>query len=875
MTMSAAQFIPLHVGGKTYWAVDSAGACERIQPGSYARLPFSLRLLVENILRCEPDAERAKQAVGAVLARSREIDLPYRPSRVIVQDLLGTPALVDLAALRDAVAARGGDPRKVNPAVPVHLVVDHSLNVDHWAQAEAKERNLTLEQRRNAERFAFFAWCNRAFSNLTVIPSGNGILHQINLERLTPVIATQIVDGANVAFPDTLVGTDSHTPMINAAGVLGWGVGGIEAEAAMLGRPLMMRLTETIGVRLTGRQRPGILATDVVLALTQLFRGAGVVGALLEFFGPGTAELSLPDRATIANMAPEFGATTALFSIDEHTIHYLETTGRSREQCALVRSYAQLQGLGWRALGRALYDRVIEFDLGGVERAMAGPKHPHQRLVFAPAVAEPARAAAVRPAVPAGPELPEGATVIAAITACTNTSNPRSVLAAALLARNAVRRGLRTRPWTKTSFAPGSRVVADYLQRAGLQPALDALGFQVVGFGCTTCCGQSGPLGPVGDQIRRQKITTSAVLSGNRNFEGRIHPLVREAFIMSPPLVVAYAIAGAISIDVQRDPLGFDDQGQAVYLQDIWPEDAEIDAVERQVVTAELFSRSYAAVSAAYSAKPKAAGPPVSPQFDWSASSTYVRRPPYWDELPDLNRMETLCGLRPLAILGDHITTDHLSPSGAILPESDAGQFLLAAGVAEADFNSYGTRRGNHEIGMRSSFASPRLRNEMLAEREGPWTRLMPAGAEMSIFSAAQRYRELRQPLIVVAGREYGSGSSRDWAAKGPALLGVKVVVAESFERIHRANLAGMGVLPLEFMNGDTRKTLLLTADETYDVISPTAAPGPGAELILRIHRPDGTRVEVPVRSRLDTDEELGYFVSGGLLPTLLQEYLS
>ena len=873
MTISAPPRRSLPIGSTTYALVDSAGACEALQPGSYARLPLSLRLLVENILRCEPEPGRSGQAVAAILSRSREIDLPYRPSRVIVQDLLGTPALVDLAALRDAVAARGGDPRRVNPSVPVHMVVDHSLNVDHWAQSGAKEQNLMIEQRRNAERFAFFAWCNRAFSNLTVIPSGNGILHQINLERLTPVIACQTTEGVTVAFPDTLVGTDSHTPMINAAGVLGWGVGGIEAEAAMLGRPLMIRLAETVGVRLMGKQRPGILATDVVLALTQLFRSAGVVGAWLEFFGPGVAELALPDRATIANMAPEFGSTTALFAIDEQTLRYLKTTGRSPEQCALVRGYSQAQGLGWGALEGAAYDRVIEFDLGGVQRAMAGPKHPHQRLVFAPADAEPSRALAARPAAVASADLPEGATVIAAITACTNTSNPRSVLAAALLARNAVRRGLSTRPWTKTSFAPGSRVVADYLQRSGLQPALDALGFQVVGFGCTTCCGQSGPLGPVEGQIRRQKITTSAVLSGNRNFEGRIHPLVREAFIMSPPLVVAYAIAGTISIDIQRDPLGVDDRGQPVYLQDVWPEDSEIDALERQVVTAELFARSYAAMGDAYGAKLDTA--PVSPQFEWSAASTYVRRPPYWDELPDRNRLGTLRGLRPLVILGDHITTDHLSPSGAILPESDAGRFLLGSGIAEADFNSYGTRCGNHEIGMRSSFASPRLRNEMLAGREGPWTRLMPSGQEMTIFSAAQRYRELQQPLIVVAGREYGSGSSRDWAAKGPALLGVKVVVAESFERIHRANLAGMGVLPLQFLDGDSRKTLSLTADETYDVISPTAAPGPGAQLMLRIHRPDGTLVDVPVRSRLDTDEELGYFVNGGLLPTLLQEYLS
>ena len=872
MSSHPGPFKSFQAGHAAYLALDVAQMCEALRPGAYPRLPYSLRVLAENIGRCEPDETIRRQALVALLDHSREIDLPYRPARIVMQDLLGTPALVDLAGLRDAVAEQGGDPRRVKPAVPVHMVIDHSLNVDHWAEKNAGDKNIALERSRNAERFEFFSWCNRAFENLTVIPSGNGILHQINLERLTPVVASTRVGRDLLAFPDTLVGTDSHTPMINALGVFGWGVGGIEAEAAMLGKPLMLRLPETVGVRLEGRISPGILATDVVLSLTHTLRQAGVVGTFIEFFGPGLAQLSLPDRATVSNMTPEFGATMALFPIDERSIEYLQATARSAQNCALVRAYAQAQGLWHDAFAQAEYDRVITIDLGSIDQAIAGPKHPHQRI---PVHSQPA-AAAPRPGVspePAPAKLPAGAVVIAAITACTNTSNPRAVIAAALLARRARQRGLRSSPWTKTSFAPGSRVVADYLARAGLNDDLDALGFEIVGFGCTTCCGMSGPLGPIGERISREKTSTAAVLSGNRNFEGRIHPLVHEAFIMSPPLVVAYAIAGSVRTNIQQDPLGHDQHGQPVFLRDIWPSDAEIDATAAEFVTAELFSKSYARIPDAFT--PNQTGSrEVSPLYAWQPASTYIRRPPYWAEGFRLDPAGGLTGLRPLAILGDHITTDHLSPSGAILPESEAGSYLLGQGVTVEDFNSYGTRRGNHEVGMRSSFASPRLRNELLADRTGPFTQLLPDGGELSIFAAAQVYAQRRQPLIVIAGKEYGSGSSRDWAAKGPRLLGVRVVLAESFERIHRSNLAGMGVLPLEFAPGETRGFLRLTGRETYDVLNLADLTAPGTQVTVRINRADGSSLEIRTLSRLDTSEEVGFFRHGGLLPQLLGEFL-
>ncbi|MBU4631558.1 aconitate hydratase [Pseudomonas chlororaphis] len=833
--------------------------------GDYAKLPYSLRVLAENVLRGESDPEAG---LRVICSRSKEFDIPFRPARVVLQDLLGTPALVDLAGLRDAVAEKGGNPRSVNPVTPTHLVVDHSLNVERWGDARALADNEAIERERNAERFQFLDWCNKAFSNLSIIPSGKGILHQINLERLTTVIGTQRRGHELWAFPDTLVGTDSHTTMINAIGVLGWGVGGIEAEAAMLGKPLMLRLPEIVGVRLEGKLAQGYLATDIALALTELLRKAGVIGAFLEFFGPGVDQLSLADRGTLSNMAPEFGATAALFAIDERTLHYLRMTGRGGSIAGLTEAYARAQGLWHDSLEQAEYDRVVTLDLGSVARSIAGPKQPHQRIVLG------RKAAAAN--TPTG--LDTGSVVLAAITSCTNTSNPRGVIAAGLVARNARRRGLKRAPWVKTSFAPGSRVVADYLERSGLNEDLDALGFNLVGYGCTTCNGMSGPLlsPEIEEQIRTRQLDTVAVTSGNRNFEGRVHPLAREVFIMSPPLIVAYAIAGSYLIDPEKDALGVDTEGMPVYLHELWPSDEELMRIETENLTADLFDKAYEDVprEAGLIASDLRAG--VSDQYAWQADSTYIRKPPYWsagltatDTTSDLSRM------RVLAMLSDNITTDHISPSGAILPESDAGQYLQERGIAMPEFNSYGTRRGNHEAAQRATFASPRLKNELLEDgREGPWTLLLPEKQVTTIFQAAQAYAARKQSLIVVAGKEYGSGSSRDWAAKGPRLLGVRVVVAESFERIHRTNLAGLGILPLQFEDGVSRRSLGLTGHELFSVEGIPDDFEPGARVTLVIERENGQTQRVAVTSRLDTFEDVRYFRSGGLLPQLLTESL-
>lgn len=868
----------LTVGQQTYHIHSAAAACDAYQAGAYARLPYSLRILAENLLRSELDTVTRDAALAALIERRRDVDLPYRPSRVVLQDLLGTPALVDLAGLRDAVAERGGDPRRVNPVVPVHLVVDHSLNVEHWGSATAMAENMQIERTRNSERFAFLAWANQAFDNVSIIPSGMGILHQINIERLTPVIATRREGDITLAYPDTLVGTDSHTTMINAIGVLGWGVGGIEAEAAMLGKALMLRLPEIVGVHLTGELPAGYIATDIALALSEILRDIGVVGAYVEFSGPAVAQLSLADRGTISNMAPEFGATAALFPIDERSIDYMQMTGRSPAACALTRVYAKAQGLWGDTLGEAQYDRVLTMDFATIKRAIAGPKQPHQRIILgkrASHCAAPAGEANAQ--FLADGDIPDGAVVIAAITSCTNTSNPRAVLAAGLLARNALARGLRRAPWTKTSFAPGSRVVADYVASAGLDQDFDALGFNLIGYGCATCNGMSGPLlsEALEQTIRSRNIATVAVTSGNRNFEGRIHPLAREAFIMSPPLVVAYAIAGNGRLDPEIDPLGYDPYGVPVYLKDIWPTDAALDALEKQVVTAQLFAAAYRDIPADLSISTRRIQDGAPPRFPWDEGSTYIRRPPYWTSACAASQPETdLHGLRVLAVLGDHITTDHISPSGAILPESDAGRYLLAHGITRQEFNSYGTRRGNHEVGMRATFASPRLKNEMVGGQEGPLTRLLPDGNVVSIFEAAQAYAQRGQALIVIAGQNYGSGSSRDWAAKGPRLLGVRVVLAESFERIHRANLAGMGVLPLQFSDGEGRVSLHLSGEETFTIDMPTGNLLPGMSLTVHIQRTDGTIFSIAVRCRLDTHEEVGYFKQGGLLPQLLDEYM-
>ncbi|MBK3436008.1 aconitate hydratase [Pseudomonas sp. WS 5412] len=831
--------------------------------GDYATLPYSLRILAENVLRGETDPEAA---LKVICARSKEFDIPFRPARVVLQDLLGTPALVDLAGLRDAVAEKGGNPRLVNPVTPTHLVVDHSLNVERWGDASAQADNEAIERVRNAERFQFLDWCNKAFSNLSIIPSGKGILHQINLERLTTVVGTQRRGNELWAFPDTLVGTDSHTTMINAIGVLGWGVGGIEAEAAMLGKSLMLRLPDIVGVRLEGNLPGGYLATDIALALTEQLRKAGVIGAFLEFFGPGVAQLSLADRGTLSNMAPEFGATAAMFAIDDRTLHYLRMTGRGGEISGLTEAYARAQGLWHDSLAGVEYNRVVTLDLSTVARSIAGPKQPHQRIVLGQ------KAPATQ--LPGG--LDNGSVVLAAITSCTNTSNPRGVIAAGLVARNARKRGLKRAPWVKTSFAPGSRVVSDYLERSGLNEDLDALGFNLVGYGCTTCNGMSGPLlsTEIEDEIRARKLETVAATSGNRNFEGRVHPLAREVFIMSAPLIVAYAIAGTYLIDPEKDALGLDDDGVPVYLHELWPSDEELTQIEADNLTADLFDKAYEDVprEAGLIASDLRAG--VSDQYPWQANSTYIRKPPYWsDAVSATDTTQDLSNMRVLAMLSDNITTDHISPSGAILPESDAGQYLQSHGIAVQDFNSYGTRRGNHEAAQRATFASPRLKNELFEDgREGPWTLLLPEKKVTTIFQAAQIYAQRKQPLIVVAGKEYGSGSSRDWAAKGPRLLGVRVVVAESFERIHRTNLAGLGILPLQFEDGVSRQSLGLNGRELFSVEGITQDFQPGATITLVIERENGEKERVSVLSRLDTFEDVRYLRSGGLLPQLLIE---
>ncbi len=856
---------PELLDGHEVRVVPLRAAVEALQPGAFARLPLARRILAENILRHGAGGLDNEAHLAQVVLGRCDADFPFFPARVVLQDLLGTPALVDLAGLRDAVADAGVDPSSVNPVVPTQLVVDHSLNVEVDGTAPgALRRNMDIEQRRNAERFAFLGWARRAFRNLDVVMPGHGILHQIHLERMSPVV--QVSDG--VAFADTVVGTDSHTTMINALGVLGWGVGGIEAESVMLGRPIWMRLPPVVGVELTGARRRGVQATDLVLAITEFLRGAGVVSAILEFHGEAASRLPLADRATIANMAPEFGATAALFAIDAQTLEFLRLTGRSAEQVRLVEAHARAQGTWSGELDGVTYDRLLSFDLGRVGRALAGPANPHQRVPLERVrEAGIGKAPAEREAAPIAGGLPDGAVVIAAITSCTNTSNPRNVMAAGLVARNAVARGLRRRPWVKTSFAPGSRAVPMYLGAAGLAAPLQALGFDVVGFGCTSCNGMSGPLRPeIEQEIVARKLSATAVLSGNRNFNGRIHPRVRNAFLASPALVVAYAIAGDIRVDVEREPLGVDEQGRPVLLDELWPADEEIDALVAAHVRPEQFLEAYAGLFGAV-ADPS---DPAPPRYAWREESTYIRRPPYWD--PALTSPPAWTEMRAIAVLGDNVTTDDLSPSGAILPDGAAGRWLLAHGVTSVDFNSYGTRRGDHLVAVRATFANDRLRNEMIPEVEGSFTQMDPEGPVLPLFDAAQHHLERGQELIVVAGRNYGCGSSRDWAAKGVRLLGVRAVVAESFERIHRTNLVGMGVLPLEFEPGTTRRTLGIDGFETFALEHPPGTPEPGSRLVLRVTRRDGATRRVPVTCRIDTADERQIFAAGGLLPRIADE---
>ncbi|AMM18552.1 Fe/S-dependent 2-methylisocitrate dehydratase AcnD (plasmid) [Burkholderia sp. PAMC 28687] len=846
-------------------------ATQLLDAAQFARLPYCVRVFAENIVRRQPAFE-VETYLSALTARRHDVDFPYYPARVVLQDLLGTPALVDLAGMRDAVAEAGGDPTTINPVVPTHLVVDHSLNVEvAGTDPEAMAKNMAIERSKNAERFEFLAWCKQAFSNLDVLMPGNGIVHQVNIEHLSPVI--QVKDG--VAFPDTLVGTDSHTTMINALGVLGWGVGGIEAESVMLGRAVWLRLPTIVGVELKGFRQPGITATDLVLAITEFLRKQKVVGTIIEFYGDGARAMTLSDRATISNMAPEFGATAALFAIDEKTLDFLRLTGRTEAQISLTEAYAKAQGLWADAFAHAEYDRVLSFDLSTVGRALAGPANPHDRVplssLISKGIARPAEAVAEQPD-PASPvKLDDGAVVIAAITSCTNTSNPRNMIAAGLVARRAVELGLERKPWVKTSLAPGSKPVESYLREARLMEPLEALGFGIIGFGCTSCNGMSGPLSKeIEADIVSRDVHAVAVLSGNRNFNGRIHPRVKEAFLASPPLVVAYAIAGTIHVDIENGVLGTDKTGAPVYLKDLWPADEEIDTLLKASVHGEQYLKIYTEM---FRKSERVHGQAAVPaRFPWREDSNYICRPPYWQ--PDLISAARFADMRAIGVFGDNVTTDDLSPSGAILPESAAGEYLIEHGVEPAEFNSYGTRRGDHRVAIRATFANNRLHNEMANGQEGSLTRLEPEGRIMRLFDAAELYLSRAQELIVIAGKNYGSGSSRDWAAKGVRLIGVRAVVCENFERIHRSNLVGMGVLPLEFAEGTDRVTLQLDGSEIYSVEGLEGDVSPGVTLGLKIRRKNGDLVTVPVKCRIDTEEEAEIFNAGGLLPRISDEML-
>lgn len=841
---------------------DAEEAVNAIAPGAYATLPYTSRVLAENLVRrCEPEA--LTDSLKQLIERKRDLDFPWYPARVVCHDILGQTALVDLAGLRDAIAEQGGDPAKVNPVVETQLIVDHSLAVEHAGfEPDAFEKNRAIEDRRNEDRFHFIEWCKTAFKNVSVIPAGNGIMHQINLEKMSPVV--QLKNG--VAFPDTCVGTDSHTPHVDSLGVIAIGVGGLEAETVMLGRPSMMRLPDIVGVKLTGKRKPGITATDIVLAITEFLRGERVVSSYLEFFGEGAKQLTIGDRATISNMTPEYGASAGMFYIDEQTINYLKLTGRDAEQVALVEQYAKQTGLWADALETAQYERVLEFDLSQVERNLAGPSNPHRRLPTSQLVQ---RGIAGKWEEKAG-EMPEGAVIIAAITSCTNTSNPRNVVAAGLVAKKANELGLVRKPWVKTSFAPGSKVAKLYLEEAKLLPELEKLGFGIVAYACTTCNGMSGALDPkIQQEIIDRDLYATAVLSGNRNFDGRIHPYAKQAFLASPPLVVAYALAGTIRFDIERDALGHDANGKPIYLNDIWPSDEEIDAIVNQHVKPEQFNQVYIQMFKLDDAEQNS-----NPLYDWRPMSTYIRRPPYWEGA--LAGERTLKGMRPLAVVGDNITTDHLSPSNAILASSAAGEYLTKMGVPEEDFNSYATHRGDHLTAQRATFANPKLFNEMVKENgdvvQGSLARIEPDGKVTRMWEAIETYMQRKQPLIIVAGADYGQGSSRDWAAKGVRLAGVEAIVAEGFERIHRTNLVGMGVLPLQFKEGVNRLTLGLDGTELYDVVGDIK---PGCDLALVITRQNGEKLDVAVTCRLDTADEVHVYNAGGVLQRFAQDFLA
>ena len=848
---------------------DARVAVDALQPGAWATLSYTARVHAENIVR-RADPARRDDYLRQLIERRRDLDFPWFPVRVVCHDILGQTALVDLAGLRDAIADMGGDPAQVNPVVPVQLIVDHSLAVECGGyDPDAFAKNRAIEDRRNEDRFHFIDWTKQAFKNVDVIPPGNGIMHQINLEKMSPVVYVQ--DG--VAFPDTCVGTDSHTPHVDALGVIAVGVGGLEAENVMLGRASWMRTPDIIGVELQGKPAPGITATDVVLALTEFLRQSKVVGAYLEFRGEGAAALTIGDRATISNMAPEYGATAAMFFIDDNTLDYLRLTGRSDEQVALVETYAKTAGLWADDLQTAQYERTLHFDLSTVVRNMAGPSNPHKRLPTSAlaerGIADEAKLASGKAEEALG-LMPDGAVIIAAITSCTNTSNPRNVIAAALLARNANAKGLVRKPWVKTSLAPGSKAVQLYLEESGLLPDLEQLGFGIVAFACTTCNGMSGALDPrIQQEIIDRDLYATAVLSGNRNFDGRIHPYAKQAFLASPPLVIAYAIAGTVRFDIEKDALGFDAEGNPITLKDLWPSDEEIDAVVKASVKPEQYRSVY---NPMFNVRVEHGGK-VEPLYAWRPQSTYIRRPPYWEGA--LAGARTLRGMRPLAVLGDNITTDHLSPSNAILASSAAGEYLTKMGLPEEDFNSYATHRGDHLTAQRATFANPQLVNEMAVidgdVKKGSLARIEPDRQVVRMWEAIETYMGRKQPLVIIAGADYGQGSSRDWAAKGVRLAGVEAIVAEGFERIHRTNLIGMGVLPLEFKAGETRKTWGIDGTETFDV---AGARKPRADLTLVIHRANGETVQVPVTCRLDSDEEVSIYEAGGVLQRFAQDFL-
>ncbi|MEO3988885.1 aconitate hydratase AcnA [Pseudocitrobacter cyperus] len=887
-TLREASKDALQTKDKTYHFYSLSLAAKTL--GDISRLPKSLKVLLENLLRWQDGdsvtEEDIKALAGWVKTAHVDREIAYRPARVLMQDFTGVPAVVDLAAMREAVKRLGGDTAKVNPLSPVDLVIDHSVTVDHFGDDDAFAENVRLEMERNHERYVFLRWGQQAFSRFSVVPPGTGICHQVNLEYLGKAVWSELQNDEWIAYPDTLVGTDSHTTMINGLGVLGWGVGGIEAEAAMLGQPVSMLIPDVVGFKLTGKLSEGITATDLVLTVTQMLRKHGVVGKFVEFYGDGLDSLPLADRATIANMSPEYGATCGFFPIDGVTLDYMRLSGRSDEQVTLVEAYAKAQGM-WRNTGdEPVFTSSLELDMGQVEASLAGPKRPQDRVALgdvpkafaasnelevntAQKDKQPVEYTLNGKSVP----LPDGAVVIAAITSCTNTSNPSVLMAAGLLAKKAAMLGLKPKPWVKASLAPGSKVVSDYLAHARLTPYLDQLGFNLVGYGCTTCIGNSGPLPePIETAIKKGDLTVGAVLSGNRNFEGRIHPLVKTNWLASPPLVVAYALAGNMNVNLASEPLGHDTKGDPVYLKDIWPSSQEIAKAVQQVST-EMFRKEYAEV---FEGTPewKAITVSESDTYDWQADSTYIRLSPFFDDMEaEPKPVEDVRGARILAMLGDSVTTDHISPAGSIKPDSPAGRFLQARGVERRDFNSYGSRRGNHEVMMRGTFANIRIRNEMVPGVEGGMTRLLPGKEVMSIYDAAMEYQKQGTPLVVIAGKEYGSGSSRDWAAKGPRLLGIRVVIAESFERIHRSNLIGMGILPLEFPQGETRQSLALTGEEIVDVPDLQQLK-PGATIPVTLTRPDGSTKTLACRCRIDTQTELTYYQNDGILHYVIRNML-